>query len=167
MNLKNILSEIMITLGVGRIPFAPGTWGSLLALGVAFLLPQHLFVSGLLGLIVIFSLLGTWAIHWHIRYQKALLKDAISDPGYIVVDEAVGLWISLLASQGHWMWMVLGFVLFRLLDIYKPGLIGAIDRLKGKTPLRQAALIMADDVLAGIIAASLLTLAQTIILITI
>ena len=141
-----------ITLRVGHLPWAPGTLGSLLALAIGFLLPEGFFMSGLLGLILVLTPLGTWAIATHLKTAPE------KDPGYIVIDEAIGLWIALLASYGQWPWMVAGFILFRVLDIYKPGLIGAIDGLKSASLFRQACLVMADDMLAGLIAASLLTL---------
>ena len=141
-----------ITLGVGHLPRAPGTWGSLLALAIAFFLPEGFFISGLLALILLLTPLGTWAVATHLKTASE------KDPGYIVIDEAIGLWITLLASYGQGLWMVAGFILFRLLDIYKPGLIGAIDGLKSPSPFRQACLVMADDMLAGLIAASFLTL---------
>jgi phosphatidylglycerophosphatase A len=149
---SSLIIRSFITLGVGNLPLAPGTWGSLLALIIAFLLPEGFFIGGLLTLILLFTPLGTWAISAHLK------NTPVKDPGYIVIDEAVGLWITLLASYGQWPWMIAGFILFRVLDIYKPGLIGAIDGLKAHSPFRQACLVMADDMLAGLIAASLLTL---------
>ncbi len=79
---------------------------------------------------------GFWAI------RAAQAKD---DPGWVVIDEVAGQWITLLGlAHVSWAGAVLAFVLFRLLDITKPGPIGAADRMNS------AFGIMADDVIAGI-----------------
>ncbi len=157
--IKNYFELGLLTLGgSGLIPFAPGTWGSILAfIMVAFIYPPY-FLWVLFGLIMVFMPLSVFVIKNHLETAKLPIKD----PQYIVVDEAIGLWIALLASHGRWPWMLSALILFRVLDIYKPGLIGTIDSLKGMTPLMRAWLVMADDILAGIITAGILTLGWTL-----
>jgi phosphatidylglycerophosphatase A len=93
-----------------------------------------------------------------IATQKLTQAGAGEDPSWIVIDEVVGQWIALLpVSYGAgmmgadiwrlWPGVVAAFVLFRLFDITKPGLVGQADRMG--TPLG----VMLDDVIAGIFAA--------------
>ena len=86
---------------------------------------------------------------------------AEGDPGWIVVDEFAGMWIAmlplaLLAPGAEWNLasLLLAFIAFRVLDIAKPGLVGWADRQAG------AAGVMADDVVAGLLAAGLVAVAQ-------
>lgn len=140
---------------VGLIPVAPGTFGSLAALPVGY----GLHVLGGFPLLAIATVvafvLGTWA--------TARLTEGAedTDPGEVVIDEVVGLWIALLPLSGGlwfagadpvlfpWPGWVGAFVLFRLFDILKPGPVGWADRLH--SPLG----VMLDDVIAGLMAAVL------------
>ncbi len=138
---------------VGLIRPAPGTWGSLAALPLAWLL--H-WVGGfpllLVASVAVFAL-GYWAT----KVETAAGGDP--DPSEIVIDEVVGQWIALFPlSAGLWFagaaphvfpWpgWVGGFLLFRLFDIWKPWPVSWADGLHG--PMG----VMLDDVLAGIMAA--------------
>jgi phosphatidylglycerophosphatase A len=122
--------------GVGVFPWAPGTAGSAVALilGAAIF---HIGGHALLALAAAVATIGgIWAIF------AAAAKD---DPGWVVIDEVAGQWLTLLGLH-HLSWggVIVAFALFRLLDITKPGPIGWADRMN--TPLG----IMADDVIAGI-----------------
>jgi len=75
----------------------------------------------------------------------------VHDHGGIVWDEMVGIWMTLILLPHTWIWWVLGFVLFRALDILKPWPISVLDRRLGG-----GLGIMLDDMLAGAIAATLL-----------
>ena len=92
--------------------------------------------------------LGGW---WAVQACGA----AGNDPGWVVIDEFAGQWITLLGlTRPGWVWLAAAFLLFRLLDITKLGPIGWFDR-------RHDALgVMGDDVLAGVIGAALLYAAQ-------
>jgi phosphatidylglycerophosphatase A len=73
------------------------------------------------------------------------------DPGWVVIDEFAGMWITMLGlARPTVVGLIAAFLLFRLLDIAKPGPVGWADRQKG------AAGIMADDIIAGAIAAGIL-----------
>jgi phosphatidylglycerophosphatase A len=123
--------------GAGFLPTAPGTWGSAAALPLAALL---FWAGGSL-------LLGLAAL--------AVRDDADQDPAWIVIDEVVGQWLTLLLIPPGWLGYGLGFALFRLFDIKKPWPVDEIDRrVKGGLG------IMLDDVLAGLYALAFLTLAQ-------
>ena len=138
--------------GVGLLRPAPGTWGSLAALPVAW----GLHVVGGFGLLAVATAalfaLGWWAAALETR------GGADPDPSEIVIDEVVGMWIALFpvslgaAMRGVevtalWPGWVVAFLAFRLFDIWKPGPIGWADRMH--TPLG----LMLDDVIAGVFAA--------------
>ena len=128
-------------LGLGRLPWAPGTWASLAAAAVgAALLAASPWA--LAGAALAATVGGTLAI------RAATDED---DPGWVVIDEVAGQWIALLAlPRPSWVGVVAGFLLFRVLDIAKPGPIRWADRRHG------AAWVMADDVIAGALAATIL-----------
>lgn len=144
--------------GVGRIPGPAGTWGSLAALATGY----GLHVAGSFPLLALATLaaiaVGWWATDIEIHGQDDL------DPGHIVIDEVAGQWLALWplslgmwhigapATLFPWPGWVSAFVLFRLLDIWKPGPVGWADRRRGPTG------VMLDDVLAGVIAALIVTL---------
>ncbi len=137
--------------GVGHLRPAPGTWGSLAALPVAWLL--HVLGGPVLLLAGVGLAFGAGL--WAARIEIAATGD--TDPSEVVIDEVAGQWIALLpVSLGAWqvgvgvlaLWpgWVAAFLLFRLFDIWKPGPIGTADR-------RGDALgLMLDDVLAGVAA---------------
>jgi phosphatidylglycerophosphatase A len=137
---------------VGRIRPAPGTWGSLAAFPLGWLLLE---VGGLwlFGLAIALGFgMGWWAT------AEMTRGTADHDPSQVVIDEVVGQWIALLpvvygASRmgadimALWPGLVAAFVLFRLFDISKWGPVGWADR-------RTDALgVMLDDVVAGVMAA--------------
>lgn len=136
--------------GSGLSPVAPGTAGSLLALLPWFALrelswPIHL------GVVALVFAIGVWASN------VAIARLRIADPGAVVVDEFVGQWIALMplviTPQG-WPWIVAGFVLFRVFDVWKPWPVSWADRhVKGGFG------VMLDDVVAGAYAAIVLAVA--------
>ncbi len=128
--------------GIGFFPWAPGTAGSAAAL-LAGAICLHVAGPIVLALAAVIAAVGgIWAI------RAARAKD---DPGWVVIDEVAGQWITLL-GLGHLSWAgaAVAFALFRLLDITKPGPIGWADRQDS------AFGIMADDVIAGVIGAVIL-----------
>jgi phosphatidylglycerophosphatase A len=140
-----VTRAIASLLGAGFLRPAPGTWGSAAALvpGAALLaLAGPLAVAA--GAVVL-AVLGWWAV------GRELQRDADPDPGWIVIDEAAGIWVALAGLPGFgWPGVLAAFALFRLLDIAKPGPVGWADRKGG------AAGVMLDDLLAGAIAALVL-----------
>jgi phosphatidylglycerophosphatase A len=139
-------------LGAGFVPIAPGTLGALE--GVAIYVAIHALTAGqstsLVTLaiinIVLFAL-GVWASN------RTCEKTGIKDPGIIVIDEVSGQLISLmplaLLPSLSIVGVAIGFVLFRLFDIFKPYPIRKLERLPGGLG------VMADDALAGAYAAIL------------
>ena len=141
MNFQYKISELIGTVGyVGRMPKAPGTWGSLAALLAWYILkpqisdPLFLLITGgifYLGIAVSDILTEAW-------------DD--SDPKAIVIDEWVGMWIALYLTPHNFGWGLVAFLFFRIFDIFKPGPIQAMDDMHG------AIGVMMDDVAAGILA---------------
>jgi phosphatidylglycerophosphatase A len=132
----------------------PGTWGSaaatLIFTAVAFLL--HPPAQTLLGLTfggILFSItLGVPAA------TIAARESGSKDPGFVVIDEVAGVWITLLGAVFHpdWQHIVLAFLLFRIFDIYKPFPIRHIEKLP------EGWGIVFDDVAAGLYAWAVLLL---------
>jgi phosphatidylglycerophosphatase A len=127
--------------GSGFLPGAPGTWGSLAALPFAWLIVTY---GGAWPLLVAATIL--FCIGWIVAHV-AIRDQSDHDPGWIVVDEVVGQWITLCALPLNVFAYGIGFVLFRLFDIWKPWPIRAVERRCGG-----GFGIMIDDVLAAIYA---------------
>jgi phosphatidylglycerophosphatase A len=133
--------------GSGLSPVAPGTAGSAVALIPWFAL-RELPLPMFAAVLVVAFALGVWASN------IVIAKLHVEDPGVIVWDEFVGQWIALaplLWFTRAWPWIIAGFVLFRLFDIWKPWPVSWADRtIKGGLG------VMLDDVLAGLYAAMVL-----------
>ena len=139
--MKNILSNWFSTVfKIGYLPIAPGTWGSLAALIVWYVLIGHISSITLIALIVIIFAFGV--------YTSSMIEInlTIKDPSIVVIDEWVGQWIVLLFLPKSIVWGLVAFLLFRLFDIWKPYPIKKLDNMHGGWG------IMLDDVLAGIYA---------------
>ena len=123
---------------VGYLPAAPGTWGSLLAAVLLYLFP--FFHNP----IVILCLLAVGLV----TAERARGDQA--DPVYIVIDEFAGVLVTLAGHAVTFRNLAIGFILFRAFDILKPYPVRELERLPG------AYGIIADDVLAGILASAAL-----------
>jgi phosphatidylglycerophosphatase A len=194
---------IATAFGVGYLPKAPGTFGSLVGIAVAILthpvslivivgllffgsaglgidvpmfrghsVPVLLLIPSLLALLVV-GLVGVWSSSRAAAYAGA------KDPQFVVIDEVSGMQLTLILaivplglpthllpaddasvfalysalSLLNWKYLLLGFILFRVFDIWKPWPIRRLERLPGGWG------IMADDWMAGIYAAILLRVA--------
>lgn len=125
--------------GSGHSPFAPGTAGS--AVGVLLFWPMAGWrwpwqVGACLALLLVGALAAT----------RVAERVGLKDPGIVVVDEVLGQWVTLLALPFTPATAVLGFLLFRAMDIVKPWPARDLERLPGGWG------IMADDVAAGVYA---------------
>ena len=123
---------------VGHIPIAPGTFGSLLGLPLCYALAQ---IPLPWAIVVAVSLIVV-AI-WIAQRAEAITKQ--KDPGKIVIDEIAGMVITLIGIPFHLTSMVIGFFIFRALDILKPFPIRSLERR-----LSGGAGVVMDDVAAGI-----------------
>jgi phosphatidylglycerophosphatase A len=130
--------------GSGLSPIAPGTAGSAAAL-LPWLALRELPFALLAVAIALAFAIGVWAS------GVVIARLRIADPGVIVWDEFVGQWIALAPlaiAPRAWPWIVAGFVLFRLFDVWKPWPVSWADgHVEGGLG------VMLDDVLAGLYAA--------------
>lgn len=160
----DLLALTIATCGVGYLPIAPGTIGSLVGIGLYLAVWTGLYsafesnagrgglnllyvftpmLAAMLLLIFIVSIVGVWAAT---RAEKTTQE---KDPSIVVIDEVAGQMIALLSGPFwiHSWWSILSaFVLFRLFDIWKPYPIRRLEALESGLG------IMADDLLAGVYA---------------
>jgi len=151
--------------GSGLLPKAPGTWGSLAAIPVAYLISIYSCPYALITGIIAFFYIGIWV-------SDNIEKSAkIKDPGFIVIDEVVGQWMALLPLPFLYTILdtnlfylyslpitVVGFIAFRLFDIWKPWPVNYADKnFSGGYG------IMFDDVIAGMYALIVTSALTTVI----
>ena len=141
MNLTNKAAVFLATgFYIGKIPLAPGTFGSLIGLPLCFLLAEIQLSAAIIAVLLIIAL----AI-WISNVAERTLER--KDPGCIVIDEIAGMVVTLIGLPFNLTTATIGFILFRILDILKPFPIRILDkRLPGGLG------IVADDVVAGIFA---------------
>jgi phosphatidylglycerophosphatase A len=136
------LALAIATWGVGYLPLMPGTFGSLVGIGVFMLLGS--LAAQLVGVALI-----TWVGIWAASRTERILR--LKDPGKVVVDEVAGQMIALLPLSLNGTvgkaGIIVSFILFRLFDIFKPYPARRFERL------RSGLGIMADDLVAGVYAA--------------
>jgi phosphatidylglycerophosphatase A len=133
---NRIALAVATSCGVGYVPFAPGTFGSAAGLLVWALLPASTIVQAC-AILVIFAAgcwAGTCAEHHFGR----------TDPGQVVIDEVLGMLITLFLNPVGWAGALLGFLLFRAADIIKPFPANRMERLPGGVG------VMADDAVAAV-----------------
>jgi phosphatidylglycerophosphatase A len=165
-NLSDYIALAIATCGVGYLPLAPGTWGSLVGIGVYVAVrgllikvffdigPQYNFnllhiaygvIALELAVILALALAGIWAAS---RTEKLSGR---KDPGKVVIDEVVGQFIALIPVPfvlgTAWWAALLAFLLFRFFDIVKPYPARRLESLESGLG------IMADDIIAGVYAA--------------
>lgn len=126
--------------GSGLSPKAPGTAGTIAAVPL-YLLAAELPLIGYLLLLAVAILIGIWAC------GKTAGELGVQDPSALVWDEFVGFFITMTLAPAGWVWVLLGFVLFRFFDILKPWPICVFDRR-----VHGGWGIMLDDLLAGLVA---------------
>lgn len=138
--------------GVGFLPKMPGTFGSLAAL-LILLIP--LSYTGILVSAVVATIIGVMVI-------GNVEKRHGSDPHCVVIDEAIGMWLILSAPMipHTWFWVLIGFVLFRIFDIWKPFPIGWLNNHSG------AIWVIADDVMAALYSIIIMLLLQFAIMVS-
>lgn len=124
--------------GVGYIPFAPGTFGSAAGLLLWAVLPATPLAQGLA--IVIVFIAGSWSGTLAERHFGRM------DPGQVVIDEVLGMLITLFLNPVGWIGAIGGFLLFRIADIIKPFPANRFEHLHGGVG------VMADDGMAAVYA---------------
>jgi len=137
-NWSNPWHLLAFGLGSGGVPKAPGTVGTLAAVPLYLLLSPFSTTAYLLTTLLMF-IFGVWLC------GKVSEDLGVHDHGGIVWDEWVGFLITMAWAPQGWVWVLMGFFLFRLFDIWKPWPIGYLDQhVSGGLG------IMLDDVLAGV-----------------
>ena len=137
---------------VGFLRPAPGTWGSIVGMILAYILLKTITFMTFCLLLLFVILIGFWSTKKYIGKNSEK-----SDPAEVVVDEVIGQWIAVLPIgymiqlpeinvEGLWFVWIWAFVSFRFFDIVKLGLVGWADNLGG------ALGVLLDDILAGIAA---------------
>ena len=139
------MRKFFLTLGYsGLSPKAPGTVGTIISLIIALLLLKYISITTLFLLALLISAIAVKQID---IYEKEV---GTHDGSEIVIDELAGMWIALgiaNATSDNYIIAIIAFLYFRLFDIWKPSLIGKIDReVKGGWG------VMGDDILAGLFA---------------
>jgi len=140
-----------IGFGSGLASKAPGTAGTLVAVPIYLLLNQ-LVLWQYLAIVLVMFVAGIWIC------DVAAKGMGVHDDPSIVWDEIVGYLITMTASPPGWIWVIAGFVLFRLFDIFKPWPIRQIDKaVTGGTG------IMLDDVVAAVFALVVMHFSQSML----
>jgi phosphatidylglycerophosphatase A len=136
--MNRIALALATALGAGYAPFAPGTFGSAVGLVLWWLLPAST-IAQFLGIVVVFAL-GSWSGSVAERHFKT------TDPGQVVLDEVLGMLVTLFMNPVGWTGAIVAFLLFRAADIVKPYPANKLEALHGGFG------IMADDAMAGVYA---------------
>lgn len=154
MKLTDYLALSIATCGVGYLPLAPGTWGSLVGVGIFLLLARGLAGNALIAVVLVsivaVTLVGTWAA------TRTEQLSGRKDPGKVVVDEVAGQLIALFPLTLFTRWstvaVIVSFILFRFFDIVKPYPANRLQELNG------GAGVMLDDLVAGVYAAVIVSI---------
>ena len=141
--MKFIYKLTATALGSGYSPFAPGTAGAIVGCLALWLLEKYNLISTtttpflFISLIIVTTLMGIIA-------TDKLEEEWGKDPSKVVLDEVIGMWITMMFVPLTFLNVLIGFILFRFFDIAKPLGIRKLESLKGGVG------VMADDILAGI-----------------
>lgn len=139
--------------GSGYLPRFPGTWGSLAALPIVWLMAERYGPYAVAALGIVLLVVGTVAAAAYLK------KSRTQDPGEIVIDEVAAQWLVLALAPPDMLWTyAAGFVLFRVFDIAKPWPVSWVDRRVGG-----GFGVMLDDVLAAVYAGAGLVLLRWVI----
>jgi phosphatidylglycerophosphatase A len=124
--------------GVGYVPLAPGTFGSAVGLLLWWAMPASPYWQG--AAIVMLFAVGSWSGSIAERHFGR------TDPGQVVIDEVMGMLITLFLIPVGWRGALAGFLLFRVADVIKPYPANRLEALPGGIG------VMADDAMAAVYA---------------
>ncbi|MCS6838769.1 MAG: phosphatidylglycerophosphatase A [Bdellovibrionaceae bacterium] len=132
---------------LGYLPIAPGTWGTLLGMGLIAPVMSYPVAHGIVTLLALFC-----SIWWVDLYLS--MSDSVSeDPKEVIIDEIIGVWIALFMLPTNIFSFLVAFGVFRFFDIVKPFPVSYFDRkIKGSLG------VVLDDVCAGLLSNILLQL---------
>jgi phosphatidylglycerophosphatase A len=137
---RNPLYFIAFGFGSGAAPFAPGTFGTLMAIPF-YLVLRQLPLPAYLIFTVCFFAFSSWLC------DRISRDTGTHDHPGMCIDEFVGFFVTMIAAPAGWLWIVAGFILFRLFDIWKPWPISYADE-----HIHGGFGMIFDDVLAGLLA---------------
>jgi len=137
---ENPIHFITFGFGSGAMPYAPGTFGTLMTI------PFYLLIKDLPPIyyavfLVLITALGIWLC------GKTCREIGVHDHPGTVFDEFVGFFVTMFAAPAGWIWIVVGFILFRIFDIWKPQPIQWLDE-----NIHGGLGVVLDDVVAGLVA---------------
>ena len=148
------LALVISTCGVGYLPLMPGTYGSLVAVGMFLGLTQVAKGNTLTAVVLVLIVAVTFAGIWAGSRTEAL--SGRKDPGKVVVDEVAGQFIALFPLTLFTRWstlaVIVSFILFRFFDIVKPYPANRLQELNG------GAGVMLDDLVAGVYGAVIVSI---------
>jgi phosphatidylglycerophosphatase A len=136
--MTSLALAIATVLGVGRVPFAPGTFGSAVGLLIWAMISASLPAQSV-AIVVVFTA-GVWSGGFAERHYGA------TDPGAVVIDEVLGMLVTLFFNPVGWTGALVAFLLFRIFDVIKPYPANRLERLHGGLG------IMSDDAMAAVYA---------------
>jgi phosphatidylglycerophosphatase A len=137
-------------LGSGAMPVAPGTFGTLMAIPI-FLLIQPLSLSAYLFFVFVFILVSAWAS------DRVSREIGVHDHPGMCIDEFAGFFVTMIGAPQGVLWILLGFLLFRFFDIWKPWPISWVDeKVSGGLGM------ILDDVVAGLFAMIVMAVIQLV-----
>ena len=148
---SNPIQFLAFGFGSGLAPKAPGTFGTLAAVPIYWFIADWSLLE-YSALILVTAVLGIWICGAASRQLN------VHDHPGIVWDEFVGYWITMWAVPVDWVWILAGFVVFRVFDIAKPWPINVLDK-----KVAGGFGIMIDDILAGVMACITLHIALALI----
>lgn len=132
---------IAFGLGSGALPIAPGTFGTLMAIPFYLLLQHILPLFYYIGFVILFIAASSWLC------ERVSREINVHDHPGMCIDEFAGLFVTMIHAPSGWVWIILGFLLFRLFDIWKPWPIRMLDE-----KVHGGFGIVLDDVAAGVYA---------------
>lgn len=138
MTLRRLGVFIATCAHVGHAPFAPGTWGSAVGLVIYYLVRRQASVPIELGVIAVVFLIGLWAATEAEHHFGGI------DPGPVVIDEVIGMLITLALHPVNVTGAIAGFLIFRVLDVVKPWPARRLELLPGGFG------VVLDDAMAGV-----------------
>lgn len=143
---RHPLYFIAFGFGSGAAPFAPGTFGTLMAIPF-YLLLSMLPLTAYLIFVFLFIVFTSWLC------DRISRETHTHDHPGMCIDEFAGFFVTMIAAPAGWLWILAGFILFRLFDIWKPWPISVADeKIPGGFGM------VFDDVLAGVYACAIIQL---------
>lgn len=149
---RNPLYFIAFGFGSGAAPFMPGTFGTLMAIPF-YLLLRLLPFEAYFAFVIAFIAFTSWLC------DRISRETNTQDHPGMCIDEFAGFFVTMIAAPAGWAWILTGFILFRLFDIWKPWPISYADE-----HIHGGFGMVFDDVLAGALACAIMQIANIIIL---